>query len=176
LYRYPLSQLGLAETEMMISSMRATYTNPFLRAFKQAPWRTQTQAVAAWSVILLVVMVLGGLYLTVASRAAAAGRDLQSLEVRKAALTLENDELRAELAELRSVTRMVERARALGFQPAQPAQIEYLAVDSYPHVAQTSPPPRAAEVPPMPENTLAQLGDWLAGVLQGLMAARVGGG
>jgi hypothetical protein len=160
----------------MITSMRTTYTNPFLRAFKQAPWRTQTQAVAAWSVILLVVMVLGGLYLTVASRAAAAGRDLQSLEIRKAALALENDELRAELAELRSVNRMVERSLALGFQPAQPGQIEYLSVANYPHVVQTAPPPRAAEVAPMPENTLAQLSDWLAGVLQGLLAARVGGG
>ncbi len=160
----------------MITSMRTTYTNPFLRAFKQAPWRTQTQAVAAWSVILLVVMVLGGLYLTVASRAAAAGRDLQSLEIRKAALALENDELRAELAELRSVNRMVERSLALGFQPAQPGQIEYLSVANYPHVVQTAPPPRAAEVAPMPENTLAQLSDWLAGMLQGLLAARVGGG
>src|SRR5688572_10515493 len=127
--------------EQMITSMRtnSTFTNPFLRAFKQAPWRTQTQAVAAWSVTLLVVMVLGGLYLTVASRAAAAGRDLQGLEVRKAALTLENDELRAELAELRSVDRLVTRALAMGFQPAQPGQIEYLAIDSYPYLAQTAP-------------------------------------
>jgi hypothetical protein len=160
----------------MITTMRPNYTNPFLRAFKQAPWRTQTQAVAAWSVILLVVMVLGGLYLTVASRAAAAGRDLQALEVRKTSLALENDLLRAELAELRSVDRLVQRALVLGFQPAQPGQIEYLAVDNYPHVAQTSEPPRAAAVAPMPENSLAQLNDWLANMLQGLMAARVSGG
>jgi hypothetical protein len=167
-----LGQLGLAETDKMITSMRTNhYTNPFLRAFKQAPWRTQTQAVAAWSVTLMVVMVLGGLYLTVASRAAAAGRDLQSLELRKTALTLDNNELRAELAELRSVTRMVQRAQALGFQPAQPGQIEYLSVVNYPHVAATTTPPRAAEVAPMPANSLAQLGDWLAGMLQGLMAA-----
>jgi hypothetical protein len=163
--------------EQMITSMRtnSTFTNPFLRAFRQAPWRTQTQAVAAWSVTLLVVMVLGGLYLTVASRAAAAGRDLQGLEVRKTALTLENDELRAELAELRSVDRLVTRALAMGFKPAQPEQIEYLAIDSYPYLAETAPPPRAAEVAPMPENSLAQLSDWLAGVLQGLMAAQASG-
>ncbi len=160
----------------MITSMRTNYTNPVLRAFKQAPWRTQTQAVAAWSVTLLVVLVLGGLYLAVASRAAAAGRDLQGFEARKAALTLENDELRAELAELRSVTRLVQRALALGFQPAQAGQIEYLSIANYPVAAQTAPPPRAAAVPQMPENTLAQLGDWFAHILQGLMAAKVGGG
>jgi hypothetical protein len=160
----------------MITTMRPNYTNPFLRAFKQAPWRTQTQAVAAWSVILLVVMVLGGLYLTVASRAAAAGRDLQALEARKTALTLENQQLRAELANLRSVDRLVKRALALGFQPAQPGQIEYLAVNDYPYAAQTAPPPRAAAVAPMPENSLAQLSNWLANMLQGLMAARVSSG
>ncbi len=160
----------------MITSMPTNYTNPVLRAFKQAPWRTQTQAVAAWSVILLVVLVLGGLYLTVASRAAAAGRDLQTFEARKTALTLENDGLRAELAELRSVDRLVKRALALGFQPAQVSQIEYLHVDNYPTAAQTTVPPLAVAVPYMPENTLAQLGDWLANLLQGLMAARVGGG
>jgi hypothetical protein len=159
----------------MINTMRPNYTNPFLRAFKQAPWRTQTQAVAAWSVTLLVVMVLGGLYLTVASRAAAAGRDLQGLEARKTALILENQELRAELAELRSVDRLVKRALALGFQPAQVGQIEYLSVANYPHVVTTSAPPRAAEVAPMPATSLAQLNDWLANMLQGLLAARLGG-
>jgi hypothetical protein len=160
----------------MITSMRPNYTNPFLRAFRQAPWRTQTQAVAAWSVTLLVVMVLGGLYLTVASRAAAAGRDLQALEARKAALILDNDQLRAELAELRSVDRLAQRALALGFRPAEAGQIEYLAVNNYPYAAQTTPPPRAAALAPMPENSLAQLSHWLANLLQGLMAARVSGG
>ena len=160
----------------MITTMRPNYSNAFLRAFKQAPWRTQTQAVAAWSVMLLIVLVVGGLYLTVASRAAAAGRDLQALEARKAALAQENEELRAELGELKSVERLVQRALALGFRPVEAGQIEYLAVQNYPHVAQTSAPPRAAEPEPMPANSLAQLSDWLASVLQGLMAARFGGG
>ena len=53
--------------------MRAAYTAQLIRAFKQAPWRTQTQAVAAWSMILLAMAVIGGLYLTVASRAGTAG-------------------------------------------------------------------------------------------------------
>lgn len=156
----------------MIDTMPANpYTLPLLRAYKQAPWRTQTQAVAAWSVTLLAILVLGGLYLAVASRAAAAGRDLQSLEVRKSALTLENDELRAQLARLSSVTRLADRAHALGFQTARPEQIEYLPVQQLPPVAQTTPPPRAAELPAQPNNTLVQLGRWLAQTLQGLVVA-----
>lgn len=155
----------------MIDTMPTRYTAPLLRAFKQAPWRTQTQAVAAWSVTLMAVMVLGGLYLAVASRAAAAGRDLQRLEARKAELTQSNEELRAQLALLSSVTRLADRARALGFEAARPEQIEYLKIDHYPVAAQTTPPPRAAELPPQPRNSLAQLGDWLLQTLQGVMLA-----
>jgi hypothetical protein len=158
------------ETDLMINSLRTNTTLPFLRAFRQAPWRTQTQAVAAWSVILMAVFVLGGLYLAVASRAAAAGRDLQTLEARKAAILLENDQLRSELAHLQSVDRLARRALELGYLPAQTAQIEYLRVDSYPYHMVTSPPPRAAELPQPPANSLAQLGSWLASVLRGWMA------
>ena len=151
----------------MLDSVRDHYAVPLMRAFRQAPWRTQTQAVAAWSVILLAVLVLGGLYLQVASRAAVAGRDLQALEAEKVELVQQNAELRAELARLRSVVRLADRARALGFVPAGPANIEYLAVPDYPHTVQTSPPPRAV-IPPAPPTTLAQITGWLVQTLQNI--------
>ena len=159
--------------------MQEAYTAGFLRAFKQAPWRTQTQAVAAWSMTLLITAVVGGLYLAVAARAGTAGRDLQALEARKAGLIQGNDELRAKLAELRSVTRLAGRARALGFQPAQPEQIEYLAVRNYPSFAEHAAGPRAA--PPTPSaaparTAIASLGEWLAQMLFGLVPRAVGGG
>jgi len=153
--------------------MRAAYTAQLIRAFKQAPWRTQTQAVAAWSMILLAMAVIGGLYLTVASRAGTAGRDLQRLEARKAELIQSNDELRAKLAELRSVTRLANRARELGFLPAEPGQIEYLAVNNYPtQVVEASPSPQAS----VPVTTTASLGGWLAETLQSLVLRRTRGG
>ena len=141
--------------------MNQAYTVPFLRAFRQAPWRTQTQAVAAWAIILLIVAVLGGLYLSVASRAATAGRDLQNLELRKAALLQGNDELRAELARLRSTTYLYDRARALGFYPAQDDQIEYLSINNYP-AAVLAPPPPVAAAPP---TQMAALGSWFVETL-----------
>ena len=64
----------------MINTMRSQYAAPFMRAFKQAPWRSQTQAVAILSITLLTVAVVGGFYLAVAARAATAGRDLQAFE------------------------------------------------------------------------------------------------
>ncbi len=143
----------------------------FLRAFPQAPWRTQTQAVAAWAITLLIVAVLGGLYLAVAARAGTAGRDLQFYEARKAELIRSNDELRASLAQLRSVTRLANRARELGFQPAQPDQIDYLAVPNYPHPTATI----AAEATPTAPVPPATLGQWLVATFNRLMTGSGGG-
>jgi hypothetical protein len=111
--------------------------------------------------------VLGGLYLNVASRAAQAGRDLQALEARKEELHQQNSELRAELARLRSVVRLTNRAQAMGFIPAGPQHIEYLAVPHFPHTLEIPPPPRAYVPPPAP-GTLAVLGEWLAGAMHSL--------
>lgn len=145
---------------MMIDSIRSTYAAPLVRAVKQAPWRSQTQAVAILSITLLTAAVVGGFYLAVSARAATAGRDLQALEAQKAELTQNNDELRAQLAQLRSVTRLAARAQELGFQPATGDQLEYLRVDSFPQTTKLAPPPRAAVLPP-PPNTLAVFADWL---------------
>lgn len=108
------------------------YPTQLLRAFKQAPWRQQMQMLAGLSITLLIVLVIGGLYLAVASRAGNAGRDLQRLEIRKAELLRQNDRLRAELADLREMNRMALRALALGFAPATPEQVRYVAVPNYP--------------------------------------------
>src|ERR1700675_1256998 len=115
-------QASRRRSEPMIDTMRTHYAAPILRAFKQAPWRSQTQVVAMLSITLLTAAVVGGFYLAVAARAATAGRDLQSFEARKVALAQDNDELQAELAGLRSVTRLEARAQALGFQPAGDGQ------------------------------------------------------
>jgi hypothetical protein len=141
-----------------------------LRAFPQAPWRSQIQTAATFLVVLLPIVVVAGFYLHVASRAATAGRDVQQLEADKARLIRENDELQAELAALRSVTRLAARATELGFKPAAPEQIEYLSVADYPHNAQTSPLPRAA-VPPAPTGSpVAQGLDWLAQAVQAVQS------
>ncbi len=144
----------------MIDTMRIHYAAPLLRAFKQAPWRSQTQAVAMLSITLLVAAVVGGFYLRVAARAATAGRDLQALESQKTELLQNNDELQAQLAQLRSINRLAARAVALGFQPATGDQLDYIRVDSFPQNVHLTPPPRAAELPP-PPSAMQILTDWL---------------
>ena len=161
--------------------MPSAYADQILRAFRQAPWRKQVQTVAVLSIALLIIAVIGGFYLAAASRAGTAGRDVQRLEGRKAELIQENDELRAKLAELRSITRLADRARALGFAPAQMEQVEYLPVKNYPQPALVEAPPpepfdrlRAGSVEGPPRAAVVSPGDWLAEQWQSLTGG--GGG
>ena len=154
----------------MFSRVREAYKEQILRAFKQAPWRKQIQSVAVLAVILLVVAILGGFYLTVAARAGTAGRDLQSLQRRQDELIRSNDELRAQLAELRSVKRLAERAHTLGYDAVAPETVEYLVVKNYPTaVAAAAAPPSAAAAP-------ATLVDWLTQTFSALLSGSRGGG
>jgi len=47
------------------------------QAFRQAPWRTQTQATSLVLAVVVIVAVIGALYLAQASRTATIGRSLQ---------------------------------------------------------------------------------------------------
>jgi hypothetical protein len=133
------------------------------RVFRLAPWRVQTQAVAAAAVFALVLAALGGLYLATATRAATAGRDVQRLEAEKADLLHELDQLEAEVAALSAVSRMEARAAELGFVPAAGEQVEYLLVANYP-----TPPPAAkaaaasADLPNYEETLASWVADRLA--------------
>jgi len=154
----------------MFSRMREAYREQILRAFKQAPWRKQTQSVAVLAVVLFVMAILGGLYLAVAARAGTAGRDLQAMEQRQDELIRYNDELRAQLAELRSVNRLAERAQALGFDPVEPDAVEYLVVKNYPNQPAPTPPAPVQAAQP------ATLADWLAQTFSTLLSSSGGGG
>jgi len=146
-----------------VYKQRDIYVAHLQRTFRQAPWRTRTQTAIAATVLLLVAAVMGGLYLSLAARAGVAGRDLQQLEAQQEELQRANDELLAQLATLRSVTRLANRARELGFVPLQPEEIEYLPVPNYP-VAMASQPPRETPSSPTVHNL-----EWLEQVMRILL-------
>ncbi len=154
----------------MFSRVREVYEDQISRAFRQAPWRQQTQSVAVLAVILFVMAMLGGLYLAVASRAGNAGRDIQALQVRQEELIRSNDELRAQLAELRSVNRLADRASEMGYQAVPPDEVEYLVVKNYPSSVAAAPP-----LPVQPARP-ATLIDWLAETFSALLSGTGGGG
>ena len=76
-----------------------------------------------------------------------------------------NAELSLEIAKLESLSRIEERARALGFQPTNPATIRYLRVNDYPAMTET---PNTILMQPAPEesiwrNWVDHLAAWAAG-------------
>jgi hypothetical protein len=135
------------------------------RAFRQAPWRAQTQAITTFAVLAVVMAALGGMYLTEASKAATAGRDVQSLQLQKAQLTLEVDRLEAQIAEAKSLPRLEARARELSYVPARPEQMEFLVVKGYPGLSRPAVTPAEA-VPAYDETLGAWLARWLSAVFQ----------
>lgn len=100
--------------------------------FQQAPWRTQTQGTSLVLATVVLVVVVGTLYLAQASRTSATGRRLQELEAERQTLEQQNAQLRAEIAALRSVPRLIGEAEALGYRKAESDEVWYLEVDAPP--------------------------------------------
>ena len=137
------------------------------RAFKQAPWRVQTQVIATLAVMAVVIVALGGMYLAEASGAATAGRDVQSLQDQKTALNFAIDRQEAGLAEAKSLTRLEARARELGYAPALSAQMEFLVVSGYPGTQTAAAVPVTEDVVlDYNESLGAAVAHWLSTVIR----------
>jgi hypothetical protein len=113
-------------------------------ALESAPWRDQQQAGSLALAVVVIVAVIGALYLAQASATAAAGRRLQDLEAQRQVLEQENAQLRAEIAALRSVPRLIAEAQRLGYRPAGPQDVEYVRLDGLV-------PPPALDEPGIPQ-------------------------
>ncbi len=136
------------------------------QASRGAPWRGQLQWTSGTLLWLVLLLVVGGMYLAVNAKVAAAGREVLTLEDRRLELQRDNAELGAQLAKLSAPDRMIERARAMGFRPAGPEEIEYLIVEGYqppPVFSAPSPPAstRAVDSSLSPAYT-ETLGEWLS--------------
>ncbi len=129
--------------------------------FRQAPWRTQTQTTSLVLAVVVIVVVIGALYLAQASRTATAGRRLQALEAQRRTLEQQNAQLRAEIAALRSVPRLIAEAEQLGYHAARMDEVEYLFIPGAPPQPLPTPTPALVveqAVPPYRET----LSGWLA--------------
>lgn len=115
-------------------------------ALRKAPWRTQTQAVSLVALAVIVMLVIGTLYLAQATATATTGRDHQTLEIRRQELQQQNAQLEADIAALRSVPSLTQRALDIGFRPATSAEIDYLPVEGLPRVSAPEPEPVEIEL------------------------------
>jgi cell division protein FtsB len=129
-------------------------------ALRDTPFKLQRQAIALAGLGLFVAIIIGALYLAQSTSVATLGRQLEELIAKRDQLEQTNEQLRSEIAELRSVPRLIARAKDLGFVDSGQQNIEYLVVDGYnPHRVEATPPPESVK-PDVPEYDESFVG-WL---------------
>jgi hypothetical protein len=103
----------------------------FIHAYRVAPWRIQRQWISNTLLAVLVLAMVAALYLNVTSRTAIAGREIQDLTIAITASQQVSGDLQNQLALLTSSSAFEQRARAIGFRPIEPDELQYLAVPGY---------------------------------------------
>ncbi|MCR4405922.1 MAG: hypothetical protein NUW24_03220 [Anaerolineae bacterium] len=97
---------------------------------KTSKRRIEARTALIVGLMLAALSLIGWLYLTQTSHLAVTGYYIQEIEQRKARLQEENAQLEAEIAALESASRLMARAKELGFQP--PERVTYVVVANYP--------------------------------------------
>jgi hypothetical protein len=105
--------------------------NQIQHALKDNQWRFQKQAVALAGLGVFIAIVIGALYLAQSASVSTLGRQLENLIAKRNQLEQANEQLRADISQMRSVPRLLARAEELGFVKATEDQIEYLYVPGY---------------------------------------------
>jgi cell division protein FtsL len=123
------------------------------------PWRSQqTQLVATLTLVVVIGIIIAALYLIQTSTSTITARELVEMGDYREQLDRDNERLRAEIAELESLPRVMTRAAELGFRSAGEEEIQYIIVDGYrydrPKVTPT-PTPTPVEPEPVYDETLS---------------------
>jgi hypothetical protein len=130
-------------------------------ALRDTPFKLQRQVIALAGLGLFVAIIIGALYLAQSTSNATLGRQLEELIAKRNQLEQTNEQLRSEIAELRSVPRLLSRAKDLGFVDSGQQNIEYLVVNGYnPHRVQATPQPEESVASTLPEYDESFVG-WL---------------
>jgi hypothetical protein len=139
-------------------------------ALKRSAWRPQRQVVALATLGFFIALILGALYLTQVASEATTNRHLEELLDERDDLERINEELRAEIAQLKSVGNLQARAEAVGFTLANQDQILYLPVAGYvPGQANPVAPVASVESQDITPDVYDEtFGDWLGRQWQAL--------
>jgi cell division protein FtsL len=101
------------------------------QTYAQAPWRRQLQIIGLFSLVLVSIALVAGIYLNVSAKAAAVGRDIQVMQVEIDELDREIEDLQSHLATILSSSEMEARALKMGFAPLPAEQTVYLNIPGY---------------------------------------------
>ncbi|RME50629.1 MAG: hypothetical protein D6796_02550 [Caldilineae bacterium] len=132
---------------------------------RQLPWSLDKKAALGLLLLLLTFSLVGWLYLGQASFITSSTLRVDELRQEIDLLKQANNDLSLEIAELEAITRVQERARALGFAPTPPENIRYLAVEDYPATIAPDipPPPAAGDRPSLWQRWMESVTAWLTG-------------
>lgn len=112
-------------------------------AMDRSGWQPQSQVTALVVLGVMITLIFGGVYLSQVASFATTTREIEVLLSERDRLEFTNEQLRAEIANLQTVPRLLARAQELGFRPATSQDIEYYVIDGYnPDRAQTVVVPR----------------------------------
>ncbi len=103
----------------------------FTQAYSQAPWRKQLQWIGIFLIILVVVLLASGIFISVTARTASLGKEIQRHRLEIEDLEYEIANMESHLAVLTSASVMKQRAIEMGFRTADPEKITYIQVPGY---------------------------------------------
>ncbi len=139
------------------------YAHRLTQAYQVTPWRRQAIWLGSFLLGLVSLALLASLYLSVISRAATLGREIQYMQAEIERTRRVNADLTVQLAALTAADTLQERAEKLGLVPASPEQIQYVVVPGYNGRAPVTlapaptPPPQTLVHPDFSESLL----DWV---------------
>jgi cell division protein FtsB len=99
--------------------------------FERNGWRPQNQVVTLVILAIIITLIFGGIYLSQVANFAILNRETEDLIAERDELERKNEEIRAQIADLETIPRLLDRAQRLGFRAAVSSDIEYLVVDGY---------------------------------------------
>jgi hypothetical protein len=128
---------------------RPQITNPFIQAYRQAPWRVQLQWIVGFLLALVMVAIVASVYLSVSAQSAETGREIQNMQMESSDVESQIADLTSQLAGLTSATNMQKRAKDMGFVPVDPSKETFLVIPGYigRQTANLAPPPGPSTVP-----------------------------
>jgi hypothetical protein len=135
-----------------------------LRQYQDVPVRHQRQWITSFLTVMVLVSIIGGLYLNVASRTAIAGREIQRMQREIIDIQGTNADLQTHIAMLLSNESLQARALAAGYVPLQNTDLDYIAVPGFYQpkgITLVTPTPETVDISNTPEYS-ESLSSWLA--------------
>lgn len=100
-------------------------------AYAQAPWRKQLRLVGLFSLGVVFLALLAGIYVILSANIAKVGRDIQAKYAQIDDIDWQIEEMQSQLARIQSTESMAQRAMAMGFKVVEPDEKFFLPVPGY---------------------------------------------